>query len=362
MSKKTTPAEESFDGFNLLMNTIKPGIPEVKTEETEETEEETSETATIETPEVPEVTKPETVETPEASEEVDEEDEQGTSPFIAMAEFLGEKGIVEFDPEKFDDSESGLEELVQGSIAKGIEEYKNSLATDEAKAFLEYLENGGDPRRYIESQATVDYAALDLENENVQKAILRDYLKIQDYTDVEIEETLQDYEDSGIMEKQAARAKTKMVSYQEQHKTQILVEQKEQAKRQRAAQEQQINDLHKTIETIDNIAGISLDKTTRTRLFDHITKPVDRKTGKTQLMINFEKDPNVQLKMAYLDMIGWDLSKLEKKVESKVASKIKASLNNYTDSSKRLKGTSITEKEAKNSDAEFSAFKTLFKK
>jgi uncharacterized membrane protein len=88
-----------------------------------------------------------------------------------------------------------------------------------------------------------------------------------------------------------------------------------------------------------------------------MTKPVDKKTGKSQLAINNETNQDAQFLYAYLDMLKWDISKLEKQVKTKVTSDLNKKLQNYTDSRDKLKSGKTKADEENTSFAGFKALK-----
>jgi len=81
--------------------------------------------------------------------------------------------------------------------------------------------------------------------------------------------------------------------------------------------------------------------------------------GKTRLLSDIEADSDAQLKMAWLMYNKFDFSTIEKKVKSKVSSKLRDSLSNL-DSSLKLKGQSKRTKNAKDADdMDLSSFRKL---
>jgi cbb3-type cytochrome oxidase cytochrome c subunit len=287
-----------------------------------------------------------------ASQKDDEEEDdsdESDSPFKTFASFLHEKGIADYDPEDFEDSEEGLLKMMDTTVKKSIEKYKESVPKA-AKEFLEYLEAGGDPKTYVEKSTSMpNYKALSEEalgKESVQKAIIGDWLAAEGYTDEEIEEMVEDFEESGLLEKQAKRMHPKLVKKQENFEGSILEDQKKAREAQIEAHEAYIADIKKTIDAADEIAGFELPTRKKEEFFKYITE--SNKEGKTKLLADIEADPQAQLKMAWLMYNKFDLSKIEKKVKTKVASKLRDSLSNL-DSSLKLKGQAKRTREASDS-------------
>jgi hypothetical protein len=137
-------------------------------------------------------------------EEDTSEEETKESSIKILAEFLGEKGIIEI-PEDFEDSDEGLEKAIQTRIEKEVHSYKESLG-DISLKFIEYVENGGDPKEFIQTYSTPDYSKItdeDLEDENVQERLVREALYLEGYSMEEISEEIADYKEGGILANKA---------------------------------------------------------------------------------------------------------------------------------------------------------------
>ena len=198
------------DEFKEDNSVSKTSLDSSLTNEVDETP--VDETAKTETKEV----KKETKETPiqETEEEVKgttstESTETTTSEDSSLkvfASWLGDKGLVDYDEETFEDSEDGLKKLMSSTVEKEVERYKQSLPEDVHK-LVEFVEAGGDPKQFMDlyyNQSS--WADFKLEDESDSKAVLKEYLKAQGEDEDEINETLDTYEISGILEKKAKAA------------------------------------------------------------------------------------------------------------------------------------------------------------
>lgn len=302
-------------------------------------------------------------ESEEEEEEEDSEDseEDEPSPFTNFAKFLDENGIADFDEEDFEDSEEGLLKMVDKTVKKGVDAYKDSIP-ESAKKFLDYLEAGGDPKNYIEESKNLpNYEGLNedmLGKESVQKALVADWMKMQGYEDDEIQETLKDYEESGLLEKQSKRVHSKLVKKQKEYEESLIENQKKEKEEAIRKHEEYVENVRKTIEEAEDIAGIPISKKAKKEFSDYVTK-VD-KEGKTKLHQDIEADPDAQLKMAWFMYNKFDFSKIEKKAKTKVSSKLRESLSNI-DSSLKMKGKSKgkAKRSSDNDELDLSGFKRL---
>lgn len=273
----------------------------------------------------------------------DSEPGDDESAFKSFAAHFGKKGVLDYDEESFEDTEEGLEKVVSSTIENRVKaevgEFFNSMP-DELKLMAEFVANGGDPKQFIDVYYNnKSFGDLDASDENNQKLLVSKFLEASGYEQEEINEAIADYEYSGILEKEAKRAQGKLAKHEEDQKKQLVIQQKAQQEAQVKAYQDYLSNLKGDIEKREDIKGFKLSPTLKTKLYEHITKPVT-KDGKTQLSVNHEKNPDAQLVYAYLDLIGWDISKLEKQVQTKVTSNLKANLGRFTDSKAKIsKGT-----------------------
>ena len=85
---------------------------------------------------------------------------------------------------------------------------------------------------------------------------------------------------------------------------------------------------------------------------------VDKKTGKTAYQKAVESETDAAYLFAYLSMNNFDISKLEKQVASKAASKLNGLMKNYQPSSKERISSGRTEVN-ESGDNPFAGFKKL---
>jgi len=304
-----------FEGFNLLFSGEIPEIeikdkapdqePETKLpDERKENPIETLEIKTVESPEeIEEIEEQEeekeTKKTSKKVEEENQEEEQEEDNLTIIAKHLAEQGILEAEiDEEFHSSDEGFSKLVEKTVEKKFEKYKDSLTNDTAKSFLEYLENGGKPETFIQAYSGVDYTTIETDSleddDNLAKKIITDSLIMEGFSNDEIKETLKDYEEGGILDRQAKRSLTKLQKAQTTQR-ENLVEQQKQQKQEYVKQHQEyLNTLKKDIETREDIAGFKFKSPKeKTEFYEYITK-VDSRTGKTGLQKEIEADADSQ--------------------------------------------------------------------
>lgn len=314
---------------------------ETKIQEEEVKEEETSETEIEEGS-----TNTDIVETPE--------DDAQAETFEALAEYLIEEGvIIPKDNKDYFKSPEGIRELVKDSIEIGIDEYKASKPKM-AQDFIEFIENDGDPRDFIQQVSNVNYRDVVIvpteEDEdnleeyiNTQKLVIRDKLVLDGLTEEEIEDTISGFEEAKQLEKQAKFALKNLIKIQDEEYTSMLKEQEEfKQSRIKEAQVQE-EDLKKLIKGTKKIGDYDLTDSDQDNFIKYLTVPVQKdKQGNilTKALVD-SQDPVKRLELAYLQFKG-GIKELTKKAENKTKLQLKEKLSNFNKQDKNTKVSTDT--------------------
>ena len=304
------------------------------------------------------------------NEETSEETEKGLleepneavedfTPIKILAEFLAEKAIVSI-PEDFEDySEEGIVTLVDGSIKKGIEEYKASKS-ETAKQLLEFLDNGGRVEDFIDAYSGTSYNDIQPDtlttNTELAKQLVGDLLASQGYTPEEIVQEVEDYVDGGILANKAKRALTKLQAIQEDQKENLVQLQAKQKQAQVESEKQFFVKLKSDIESQEELLGFKLTPTEKNQFYDYITK-VDKKTGKTALQLDTETIENAQMKQAYMLFKKFNVESVQKQATKKASTTLLQKLGKSN-----AKASNYSAKQGSgNVGGDFSAFVDLLK-
>lgn len=231
-----------------------------------------------------------------------------TTPDPAEAEQIGAFFDAFAEALNWDISDEDKPDSIEGLIdyiGEVVKQNSTPSYSDERIAALDnYVRNGGKFEDFYQNQSQVlSYDTLDMEDENNQKAVVRDYMKMQGYSDEQISRKIERYEDADVLEDEAADA----VDYLKRTRAEQLRQEEERQEQLRKEQEQQaitfMHDLSTGINSLDNIRGISVPKEDRKALFDYITK-VDA-DGLTQYQKDFAKNQvNNLIESAYFTMKG----------------------------------------------------------
>lgn len=276
--------------------------------------------------------------------------------YKALLSVLNDEGLIDFeDSDDLQDSPDLVFETVKKTITDGINQYKESIP-EEGKQFLDYLEKGGDPSKFFEVlQKPVDLESLDLDSTENQKLIIKEYLKTQDFSDDEIDETINDLEDSLLLEKQAKTYSKKLEKVFEKRKEQLLEEQAYRIEEQNKQYAEYISNINQVIDSSDVMAGLPITKKEKEDFRSYL---LDRdKSGLTRYEKDLQENSvKTQLELAYLKYKKYDFNNAVKKGETVATQKFKNILKSKDST---VKGQSNKVDVSAGDKADFSAFKAF---
>lgn len=307
----TTVTEDNKD------TTTDPNVREDDTEVPDNILNNTSDTNTVEENE-----QEETVE--DNNTEIPGEAEQVGAFFDAFAEAAGWS---------VDDSErpKNVDEFVEYMSKVAEENSIPQYADDRIAQLDQYVKNGGRFEDFYQTQQrSMYYDNIDIEDESNQKAVVRDYYKLQGMNDEQINRKIERYEDADMLEDEATDAINYLKAYEAQQ-AQYMAQQQE---AQRQAQEQQaaqfVEDLTNGINGLADIRGIAIPKEDKKALYDYITKT--DADGLTQYQKDFNGNlVNNLIESAYFTMKGDALlGEARRNGQTSAASKLRNMLRHQT--------------------------------
>lgn len=382
MTNEKTGSSNAFSGINIEslekgLGMIMPGggEPAGVTKEPDEGGKETNKDVDLsffsqkmQIPETPEeIAKAAGVSKVEEGDDVDHEEEdddiknQGKggedviinedSPLYLHAATLHEEGVLStLDLESlkgkpFSEAMQIYKDAERKYFDEGRNEYKNSL-NDRQKEYLDLLELGV-PQQQIEHQFSVEDAYSKVtdqvlsDDEDLQKQIITQNLKLKGLSDTKVQVFLKAAEDGETLFEEAKESRDSINAYIAEQKQKTIDEAKN---AQVKAEEQEANlqkEIKTTIDKIDEILpGIKISANEKTKLYDYMTKPVEEKliNGKRVAidLINKTREENkvlFDLKLKYFINLGLfnednksNLTKIMKKVTSSNADKLSMKL------------------------------------
>ena len=358
MSKGTETNDNPFAGFNLLDE--RPTITS-KTEEPIKIEEAVVEPVTepivdeeVETPE-------DLVETPVIKPPVEADDEDFS--YKPIIDHLIKRGVLDVEDEELKDEDFSDDSIIEKVTVKTVErkiQKKLEQYPEKLKKAIEWVDNGGDIDQfynYYYNNIRYSDISLSADDAEMQKAILSDYLSTQGHDEDVVKNKIEKYELSGILEDEADTALKQLQKIEAKQEKEREETQKTQKEQKRIKELEEWNNLKKAVLEAEEIAGFTVTPKVREKLWEHMTKVVDKASGKTKLQLNNEtKGLNAKLLYAYLDMVDFDISKLEKQVKSKVTSDLRKNLGKFSDGRAKPNGSRSHVVESTN---DLSAFRNL---
>jgi len=251
---------------------------------------------------------------------------------------LVDDNVIEIEEEGRDVSfnKDGLKELITETVEKksteAVAKFKDDLG-DEAKNLLGILEKGGSVDDYVKMSQQVDFAEVQLEDKdgndlkNIQSYLVEDWMKVQGYEQEEIEETINDYLEGGLLKKQATIAKKKLTKWQTEQNNALLAQKEKEQQEAAQAEAQEAEAFKETVTTTREIAGFKVTEAKAKKLYDFITKK--DKEGKSE----FDRKDTAENRLlyAYFAMEGFDKDKLSKEIATKQSRTLRKKIDQFTD-------------------------------
>lgn len=326
---------------NLLNNNAPSDIPAPEEPVAEESAEEQVE----EVVEEPAVAEAQEAETPEA--EVDEPvaeaaDETPEASELGVIDTLRQKLGYEVEG-AFEDDYDGVVSFTQSVAGEIAKEQLDTVFNQfpDVEQYLQFRYNGGDPKKYFAATSPeVDFSSIELSEDNIsmQRMVVEEHMIKQGYTQDEIIETVQEYIDAGILQRQAHRSLGKLKVFQDQESVQVVERQKAEA----AQRQQQLTQQWTSIKsTIDNgkLKTFEIPSSDKKKFYSWMSDAVDNQ-GRTQRLVDREAmDLETQLAIEYLAWKKLDLSRLVTATQNtQKAQNLKQKLQQTQTASRRMKG------------------------
>jgi len=280
----------------------------------------------------------------EKEEESSDEEDEGDALRV-FAELQREKGLIDYNDDEFEGNEEWLLAKVEDTVNSKVQDYKDSMPS-EIKYLLDNYEDGVPLNNLLNMQSQEQvYESITLESveksEALQKNLVKDLLMKSGWSEERANKKIQRYEDAGVLYEEAEEALSSLVDVQKQQKEDYVVKQKEEQKQRIQAHEQWLGDLKDHITKKEEILpGFTLSVKDKDNLYKGITK-LD-KNGENEIMRLRKKDPEFDLKIAYLaTVLKWDFSAFERQSTTKSTRKLAAAIKSTKKTGSRpSRGTS----------------------
>ena len=294
-SKVIEDAAEDFDE-DELPNKNKGSKAPVEDNTEEDLEEEVDDVKETKSKKESRVKEPEIDEINNDEDDNEVEATAVSSLFDSIAEQLGwELGD---DEEKPKDAESIVKYFQDVIEESSVPTYAN----DEVKALDEFVRNGGNLKDFYKIDSELDIDTADIEDEDVQKKVVGDYLREKGLNDKQIERKLIKYEDAGILEDEANDALEALREIKEQKKEQLLENQRNAAEASRKKQQEFYTNVVEEINGMKDVRGIKIPDNDKKTLLEYIFKP--DANGVTKYQKEYAKSVKNLIESAYFTMKG----------------------------------------------------------
>lgn len=277
-------------------------------------------------------------------ETVEEVPEFSFSPIISN---LVDAGVLTIEEGKeYEDSEVGFKEILEFTANKKAEELRAKDLEDVPEYYKELLElakKGVDPSDILKmDQQAINYNEIDIDDQDNQKELYKEYLKFTGVEEEEIEDFVDTAEASGTLEKYAKTAQKLLAKEQDKQREAVIQQQVEAVEKEKTESIKRFEEFKKDILSTSEVKGIKISKDESAKLLDFMTVPVDKKTGKTAEQIAWE-DPETRKAFSYMVMNKFSLDKIEKQVTTKKTIELKKKLAEYKDTNSSSRGTQVVD-------------------
>lgn len=251
------------------------------------------------------------VEPVEEQEEIEEEEEDNaqesvvTGFFDSLAETIGWDEVDEKEkPKTVEDLIKYFKEVIEENSTP---QYSN----EEIQKLDEFVRNGGKLVDYLSIDADIDFESLDIEDEDNQKLIVKEFLKEKGINIKSIEKKLAKYEEAGLLEDEATDALEALREIKTQRKEELLAEQQKKAEKAQKEQQEFFGNVVKEIKGMDSIHGLNIPEKDKKDLLEYIFKPDSN--GQTKYQKDYSKSLKNLITSAYFTMKGDALIDVAKK-------------------------------------------------
>ena len=276
-------------------------------------------------------------------EEEEEEYEYSDDDISKAYSMLVEEDVLDVpEGEEFENSTSGLADAVAATVRKKL---KDEIAAipPVVQEFYAHVTGGNSPDTF-KSEVRVSWKDLDITEEDAQVEALRALYTSQNMSAEDIEEEIEDVKTAGKLEKKAALAKNILTAAEEKDEQAKILAQTEATKAAEDKARKDIEDVEKSIDTLDEVAGFKLDDKKKKNFKDYLFK-VNPRTGKTQMQENMG-DESRRLKIAFLDFVEFTKADLTKEEATKLTKTRRKKLVKFSDKNTKNVNSSKTVKAA----------------
>lgn len=213
------------------------------------------------------------------------EAQQVSALFDAVAESFG-WNVDDIEEDSRPVTVEGLTDYLKEVVEQNS---KPEYADERVQQLDEYIKNGGKFEDfYTVQQQEINYDTLDIEDEQNQRAVIRELLRANGYSEDQINNKIDRYESADMLEEEAEDALSRLKTIRQQEAEQLKQQQEQARIRQEEQNKAFVTDMTTKINGLTEIHGVAVPREDRKALFDYIFK--QDANGVTQYQKDFQKN------------------------------------------------------------------------
>lgn len=275
-------------------------------------------------------------EVPNTTDESEDTTEDKDSLIRVFTKKLYEDAVLDFDDsdEEYEDSEEGVKKLVNKTVQNRIDKYFEELNPEYTK-FLEFVQNGGRPKDFLDIYyGNHSWEGFQIEEEDSQKLVIAEALRLAGDTEEDIKDMIDEWSENGTLSKRAKSFLPKLQKNETYQKEQILIQAENDKKAKEASNKKYWEDFKEDLFKKEEVMGFKLTPKLKEKVWNSLTT-IDPRTGKTEYQKAVEGNKDAAILFALQAATGFDKSKLETQVKTKVSNQFHELLENHSKTTKQ---------------------------
>lgn len=165
------------------------------------------------------------------------------------------------------------EDLVKFFSEEIKELAKPTYHSKEIEELDNFVKNGGNLKDYFSIDADLDLESMDMEDENSQKVVIKEFLKEKGFSNDQIKKKIDKYDQAGLLEDEAQDAIDALKEIHKAKKDQLLENTRIQNENYQKQQQKTFNDVVDYIKGLSDIRGVKVPEKDKKVLAEYIFKP-----------------------------------------------------------------------------------------
>lgn len=262
-------------------------------------------------------------------------------------EYFKESKLIP-DTAEFDGTEEGfINTLKQSAKDEVLDEVWNSLPSDEGKALLEYMLNGGtDISKFKETFNTTwekfEFSEDETEKTAQQKKVLVDYYKSKGFTDKKAEKEADLKIQFAEADEAAVEALEELKEAEKVNKQKLIEDQKQANLKAQQEYQKSVNDFVATLKETKDINGVPVTDKERNEIFNLYYGTTKTKQGEINnfnlVLDSVLADKDKSLKLAQYLLSGLTTEPVKKAAKTEIVKTFKDKLKAVSEGQTKIKG------------------------